>query len=474
MLWRITRKALFTLLPKNLYEVYTLLFRIVDSALTPIDLEIARQLVQRSGDIKLRNIYGFSVLDIAISRSGRNEAWVPLLDQLLEFYEIRELVEQDPYEGTYLGRAVAFQSISCAKALLKKGVDINSPADYLDSPPLLMAAHNRSLEMVDLLLSHGASAVIANMISRSALTESLKGLLHTGRIVDALTTHSSLSEVCVETLHDSFHSVIAEELAQGLELERFRYLIASAPIRPFLDEPTSSQGSPILHKASAMLHLDMVQLLIEAGADVTKAIRLEQGNLDALQIALANATWYGHMDIVSQPETIARFKKCKENAFQLVYLLLGEHVSRESKFEGIGRLHLAAYTEKLEMVQKLLAWHPEEKFREGHWPGFQERVKPYHLVGMAPEFVDLLEENYLPKTSRCYQAKYDKPEPFLSDRFQNESEEHWIKRLRTDPKLQQEQRVQVKDDGDIPLEVITSPLGRLERVRTIQSLLLVE
>ena len=477
MLWRITRKALFTLLPKHLYEVDTLLHRMVTSALTPIDLEIASQLVKRSGDIKYQDKFDFSVLDIAISRSGQNEAWGPLLDQLLEFYEMRELVEQDPYGRTCFGRAVVAHSISCAKALLKKGVDINSPAESdLDSPPLLMAALSGSLEMLDLLLSHGARPLTANTVSRSALTESLKGLLHTGRRVDALIEHSSVSEVCVETLHDFFHRVMAEELAHGLELERFRYLIASAPIRPFLDEPTSSQGSPVLHKASAMLHLDMVQLLIEAGADVTKAIRNGHGNLDALQIALENAKWYGHIDIADQPENMARFKKRKGNAFQVVCMLLGEHLSRESTFEGIGRLHLAAYTENLDMVQKLLASHPEDKFREGHWPGFQERVKPYHLVGMPPEFVDLSEFVYVPETSRYYNGKYDELEPIKhwSDRLQNESKEHWIQRLQIDPRSQQEMRVQAKHDGAIPFEVIMSPLGRLEKVKTIQSLLLVE
>ena len=477
ILWRIARKAFFMLLPKRFYDRYTILRQVVDLALTPIDLEIARQLVKRSGNIKSRDKSGSSALDIAILRSGQNEAWGPLLDQLLEVYEIRELVEQDQYGKTYLGSAIVADSITGAKALLKKGVDINSPAENdTDSPPLLMAAEMSSSEMLDLLLSHGASTVTANLVSRSALTESLNGLLHTGRKVDALIEHSSMREVCLGTLHDSFHRVMAEELAHGLELERFRHLIASAPIRPFLDEPTSSQGSPILHKASAELHLDMVQLLIEAGADVTKAIRYNEKKLDALQIALENAKLFGHIDIADRPKCMARFKKSKGNAFEVVCMLLGEHVSRESTYEGIGRLHLAAYTENLEMVQKLLASHPEEKFREGHWPGFQENVKPYHLIGMPPELVDLSEDLYLPETSRYYKGKYDEMETIKhwSDRLQNESKEHWTKRLQTDPRSQQELRVQGKHYDNRLFEVIVSPLGRREKVRTIQNLLLVE
>ncbi|KAL8752913.1 MAG: hypothetical protein Q9199_005416 [Rusavskia elegans] len=454
----------FIPMPLSAYEFSTLLIRLLLRALTPIDFEMARQLINRGGNVKFREDNGYDALEVALRRSRSNDCWGPLLEQLLEYYSIRELAKRDfTSENSYLEHAVISTSVVGVKALIHKGVDISlSPKDNMGCSLLIRVARgNDAVEMLNLLLAHGARSEGPGQVERSPLDASLGGLLQTGRTVDALLGHSSLSEEYVEALHRSFHR---EVLTPRMDhLASFRYLVASTPIRQILDKPSSSKSSPLLHQASAILHPHLVQLLVEAGADVTKATSTEYGDLDPLQIALENAKSYVHIEMINTSNRLVELGK--SNAFHVICMLLDKHVAhKESGFQNIGRLHLAAYTENLDMVKKLLALKPDEKYRHGHWPGVGGCVKPYDLVGNSVNYINLYDPSPMSRIETSLAGKLREVKPLLR------RDEIWEK----DPSSLQDVHTKRRTWDGKSIEIMVSPQRRRKAVITIRDLLKVD
>ena len=374
----------------------TLLISIIERTRTAEDFETIRQLVTRGQDIKYKDDMGLDLLASAIFSSGQDEAWAPILNFILDYFTVEELEAPFWYAESYLHYAVGAVSVVGARALLRKGVNVDlvSENEFGYTPLLKVVSAHDSVEMMDLLLSHGASIEPAGLLGETPLETRLGGLQRTGQSVDKLLEHDSLNRLCVRSLHSTLHRVIVEhekpDKARNDRLEGFRHIIGNPSMRKMLDEPDSDgpQGS-LLHKAASLLQPYLVQLLIEAGADVTRTTRTILGDLNALQIAAENARLlcYYHLSDPLQLDGI--FGKFKQGAFQVAYMILSEHQSQQDiTFQGISPLHIAVKTGDLESVRTLIASHPEAKHKMGRWPGYLHKVKPCDLISLYCRVID--------------------------------------------------------------------------------------
>ena len=368
-------------------EDSNLLISVIQSTCTSEDFETIRQLVTRGQDIKHKDGMGYDLLGWAIQRSGQDEAWAPILDFILDYFTVEELEGPFVSEESYLHYAIISDSVG-AKALLRKGVNIDLVSeDVLGYTPLLYVVEgDKSGEMIDLLLSHGASIEPAGLLRQTPLETRLSGLQRTGQSVDKLLEHYSLNRLCVRSLHSTFERVIGGQERPDRTrddcLEGFRHTIGNPSVRKILDEPDSTgpEGS-LLHKAASLLQPYLVQLLLEAGADVTRTTRTVLGDLNALQIAAENARALCYLNLSGPLQIHGTLGKSRQGAFQVAYMILSEHQSQQDiAFQGISPLHLAVKIGDLESVQNLIASHPEAKQKLGRWPGYLHKVKPCDLI----------------------------------------------------------------------------------------------
>ena len=443
---------------------------IIIRTLTSEDFETVRQLVTRGQDIKQKDSLGFDLLHYAIQRSGGDVVWAPILDFILEYFTVEELDSPtDIFTQSYLLYAVSADSVVGAKALICKGVNIDLVSANVT--PILGAVEcDGSVEMIDLLLSHGASIEPAGSFGQNPLETRLAGHQRTSQAVGKLLEYYSSNHLCVRTLHLTFQIIIAEQANPAKTydtLQSFRHIIGNPSIQKIIDEPDPdyAEGS-LLHKAASLLQPYLVKLLIEAGADVTRTTRTIYGELNALQIAVENARALCYYHLSDPLQIQGTFGKGWTGAFQVTYTILNVHQSQQDvMFQGISPLHIAVKTGDLETVRNLIASHPEAKHKMGRWPGYLHKVKPCDLISLYCTMID----TYLTLSEIQERLKLSQPQLPFEGSFQELN-----KAMQEDPTKLQDMRIESEQWDGKPFTLCYSFRRVLEHITKIWDLVKVE
>ena len=362
----------------------TLLIMMVIESQTIDDFEIIRQLAKRGSNVKFAEKDGSTALSSATSRSEHTESWTETLQLLLTYYDTSELQQNcwDCTDSSYLHFAVTVDSFVGVREVLGKGVDVNQEDRYGYTPLRSCVISDGSLEIVALLLQHGASTQsLDNAWKPSLLEERLVGPHRTSKLLDLLFEHHSSKESCLHALHLAVDvALVYSDNAETGTQEVLRHIIAKPAVQSLIN-CANSGAVTLLHRAAAALNPYLTKLLLEAGADVRISADIRGQALTPLQIALSNGKfcWEAHAS-KSQGATDL-YELSRKAAFDTTCLLLSEHAAcKNDAFKGITQLHLAAYMGISHVVEGLIAKPGTDKEAKGSWPGQEELLTPVELL----------------------------------------------------------------------------------------------
>ncbi|KAI1447247.1 hypothetical protein F5Y02DRAFT_424913 [Annulohypoxylon stygium] len=244
---------------------------LTNSALTCTDLVLVEVLLTKSNPVQLKRFEypEYPLLCTAIERVKGNTAWMTVLEKLLSLYTTEELDVTELGTTNFLTYAVSCGSIPAVQALLTRGVGINTMPKSLISDGTAIHAWchaEASPEMFRLLIEHKADLlarhpktglpVLIEMVIRPAFLDALKFLL----------TTSWVDEYYPYLLHFACEKMITfrdDQTHLATNMPILKSILSYKGVAKHLDYPDDN-GATVLHKAAFWLHLDSVQLLLEA------------------------------------------------------------------------------------------------------------------------------------------------------------------------------------------------------------------
>jgi len=370
----------------------TILLQAISDPRIEDDFEVIRELIRRKTDVKHADEFGFTALTFAISRNENNDAWADTLDLLISHYEIHEL--EKPYslglvERTYLEDAVAADNVVAARALLTRGVDVNLQTDEFNG--ILAPLHqciksDKCPEMVNLLLQFGADLDLNGVADgltplQSSLFDSRKNF----RLLDLLLDQNLSRSTCVDFLHFSLGLLINVVEDKRIHSEEFfRHLLCHPKLNQYIDE-YNEDDQTLAFRVAAMGETYAMTILIEAGANILRPSSTTLGWFLPIQITLLHGIVSTRI-IASNPkhrlgaigENIQRISK---EALEVAWLLVKEYRAQGSdRFEGITKLHLAAYMGLPDTVRHIIADSQLDITAKGMWPGMPCPVSARKLL----------------------------------------------------------------------------------------------
>ncbi len=254
-----------------------------DYQLTPLhaaalmgDQRLVDALLEREADIEARDHNGFTPVHLAIS-----EGHLELAEHLLDSGAKLDLQEKG---GPLLVKAAETGKLAGMKFLLTHGVDVNS-LDQEGTSALHLAVMTRNIQAVDFLLAQGADANIRDAENITPLllvagNESREEQLH---IAESLIAHGA--EADFESLEWPLLRIAA--------LKNDLSLVKSLLEQEESVEPGEEKGWAwsILHGAARTGHAEIVNLLMEHGADPETKSR-------GRETPIVFAALAGHGDVV--------------------------------------------------------------------------------------------------------------------------------------------------------------------------------
>ena len=237
-----------------------------------------------------------SILYMAFGHAKSNIAWRPILEAILrnfsvaELDEVRELKESGSADifskGNVLHTAVVAGWTIAVRVLLEKGVDIHRKAGMMSSFDIAVQAGD--VEMQAILSEYGSGN--ENSLGSSMLHEHPAWWLFLQKKIRCRGfngfNHNSLGDKDASTLFavSKAHEVLclllilrdayfSESRAHArymkfriLLWDEFRALISSETIAGYIDTPDEDNVT-MLQRATTYLDIDVIRLLLEAGAD---------------------------------------------------------------------------------------------------------------------------------------------------------------------------------------------------------------
>ncbi len=221
-------------------------------------IELVKALLAEGASVRARDGLGNTAL-LHAARGGENGVVKLLIE------ESSDLNHQNIAGSTALLRAVSMNRRRTAKILLEAGADPNI-ASRRNVSPLIAAAFNGNLQLVELLLDAGARIEPRDATGKSAMVyAAAKGymgivrmLLDAGVNVDERYDHDSTALMWASGHTDDVP--VAEGLAT-VEL-----LLKRGAALDLVDD----RGRTALMIAAERGHADVVQMLIQAGADLKR------------------------------------------------------------------------------------------------------------------------------------------------------------------------------------------------------------
>ncbi|MHB9146964.1 MAG: ankyrin repeat domain-containing protein [Candidatus Amoebophilus sp.] len=206
------------------------------------DVEVVNLLLEYGADINSREHNGVSPLHVAVDEN-RTEVVKLLLEQGVD------LNIRNNYQNTPLHWAIRKGYIGVAKLLVQYGADINAQGEYGASPLHIAAAENQ-MELVKLFLEQGADIYVKGEYNDLVLHwAAARGNVH---ITKLLLEHEAY--ICAKLNWDVFQRSV----------ESVHCLVE----REFAINSKDDSGDTPLHKAARNGHLEVVEILLEQGANV--------------------------------------------------------------------------------------------------------------------------------------------------------------------------------------------------------------
>ena len=236
--------------------------------------------------------------------------------------------------------------LELVKLLLKAGVDINSslredskdPSAYYGMTALEMAACAGSLDVIKLLLSHGAEMTDATLsfATRSGITQVVHFLLDAGANINGKAKHGNTA---------------LKEAVRAEDVQIVEILLRRGAI---VNDPYQGRGMTPLQEACYVGHVDLAKTLLEAGAVVNAGAGehdpWNDKDINFQGTALQAAAHHGSVELVrvilnvgADPRApVPHYGRAplveavKRNDALLVTLLLeaGAHVNQSSRYDG--------------------------------------------------------------------------------------------------------------------------------------------
>lgn len=203
----------------------------------------------KAADINEENIDGLIPLQVAAIQGN-----AVMLRLLLKHGA--DLNQQNKYSKTALMLAAAFGQTHIAEILIKSGAAVNL-ADNFKFTALHAAAEAGCLEIVRLLLENGADPVIADEQQRSPLYHAAD-MGHTD-IINLLLRYRPLADHLTHPLITPLSMAV-----MGGHIEAIKALLAAGEDINFR---SPADGTTVLHFAAESGHVDMINFLVQSGAD---------------------------------------------------------------------------------------------------------------------------------------------------------------------------------------------------------------
>jgi hypothetical protein len=286
---------------------------------------------------------------------------------------------------TYLFWTALHESVVGARVLLETGVRVNqcSAESNYETAFSCCGRERQSTDLYRLLLDYGGEVDPRDPTYCESILE--HHLLRLEKDYDFL--HIAMEKEkeagrFAQSLHTAFDNAIDlrhEMLPNGTE-----YLLGSSFTAEVINE-RDSLGQTLIQKSARGLRLEPVKILLEAGADASIAFQAGTSEKPLLPLQMACMTGRSRIRHSFTQESEV-YSKLKCLALPVAWELLQWHLSRcDGLFEGITKLHLAAYMFSEEDIQQLLevGYDPLAK---GEWPGIPFKVTPKDLCRANHDF----------------------------------------------------------------------------------------
>ena len=332
------------------------------------------------------------------SRAARDRfSWYDTLRRIADLYTVEELQQEHPSSASILSFTLSTGSIVGVRVLLEKGIDVNGPRFRRVMPLSLLhwypGRRLRAVDFVSLFLDFGLDVW-------SDGGDFLKSCIcHEGR-GDIVVGLSSKLDCPVSFLVDVLDFSLSKQFAKfPLRRENdnfgpharqeqwlhFRYLVNHAPFSRHINT-AYGPGNTLIHKAAAILNIDSVQLLLDAGAHADAQFLVGRRPLLPLQIACSHAKFLffsEELGMAGSEDDLGPSRKSQ--ALDVALELLKWHVAKgDGLFRGIKRLHLAGRMAMASEFAALLEEGHDQNAR-GTWPGVDGEVTPRDLLWMTLE-----------------------------------------------------------------------------------------
>ena len=357
------------------------------------DIHSTQQMIIRGIDTKRKvgeGSFSLDALGMVIFKISKNPSWEPVLNLILNQYSREELNCPAFLGETYLFRAVNLGSPLATRLLLAHGADPNYIPEYDSSrhiaalkssfSPLHACLHaERPPECLDLLLDYGADTTVLDVNQFSFYESSITTFQKRTLTLDTMLSRDLSKSQLLEILHTSFDISMAinvEMQNPTYTLSIFRYLLQHETVRSLMNHPKN--GLSLLHWAAFAIDYELVLLLLEAGAQCDRLYLYHEVLVSPLHLlmAVSELEW---MLLKHNQTPLWGEKRCR-SAFKTASLLLKHtHHAQSKLFISITDLHLAAYMDDLESVQRLMRLQKADIHARGIWPIVNYTITPRQL-----------------------------------------------------------------------------------------------
>jgi uncharacterized protein len=252
---------------------------ILEKAVYDGDLSAAEGALRSGADVNSRDSRGFSPLMIAAGRGQRE-----MVELLLNAGADPHMIE------THMGATALHKAAQCGclhviELLLDHGAFVDQQSATLGNTPLIDAVLHRQENAVLLMLARGARTTIRNHWQQSALElareDGSKNIVEAIEAHDTAVAQEAAAMILIAAVKAGDRETAESLIETGADLDQ------RLPVSGQVDDDYTALGVAVREG-----RINLVRLLLEAGADLNRAIGLMRGTV------LHEASFSGHTEIL--------------------------------------------------------------------------------------------------------------------------------------------------------------------------------